>query len=124
MAIDIKEAFERAYKRFDERPPIAPFDPAADLLLHSAGQPPSGTTMPDEVGQLFADYFRFGREPGELQSPVPRTACNVPHLPVWPIPATCVRVEGARGALDTYPPLRRLFAGDVPWLFYMQELGF
>lgn len=123
MATDVKVAFERAYKRFDARPAMAPFDPAADLLLHAAGQPPAGATTPDEVGECFADYFRFGGEPGDLRSPVPRTPCDVAAVPVWPIPATCVRLEGARGALETYPTLRRLFVGDVVWLFYMQELG-
>lgn len=123
----IEQDLAKAY--LDERNTVrAFFEPAADLLLHTAYKT-------EGIEAFFREYFAFaGTSPasyGELDKP----RCDQFPGP-WPLPATCVQLRGSRGtvksvaghvtgAAPTATPvvLRRLFVGDVAWLFYFEQMG-
>lgn len=121
------------------------FPPCADTLLGLIR-----TADTDEVTIDFADYFRFSQhftfgefvnasggiedlatklgatlDPALLScgQPGPTQASGAQ----WPddccLCTSCVTLDGIRNTGGTRPGIRRLFIGDLVWLFYMERLG-
>ena len=129
----VVDAFVVAYRISDApdapypfSPFVAAFNPAADHLLWGCGQ----NNAAPEVREMFDAYFRFGSiqidtsPVSPLTSPLPKTTCG-PAGSDWPIPATCVRLDGKRplGEVPPRPELFHLFVGDAVWLYYHDEMG-
>jgi len=123
------------------------FPPCADELLALATWHKS---PPDDVNQYFNEYFKFGQHqilvkgkedlrtylPGGLldcMNPAPPPGTIFSASSDWPSDccfcAPCVTLDGERPQLPpSAPPLappgvRRVFAGDVMWLHYVDRLG-
>jgi hypothetical protein len=107
------------------------------------------TTHTDDITTYFREYFIFQRHvvfgqtgdpPVELSSQLSGvvdnallTGCPAPDptllapgpVPTWPseccVCAPCVRLDGNRDQLTQPPHIRRLFVGDVVWLFWLGE---
>ncbi len=107
----------------------AAFDPAADLILNAVATAPR-PSPDDHAGVHFREYFVASTGPviepgapplraiGDLLAP---TGCDAHYPGQWPIPEPCVAVDGRRGTLEL--TVRRLLAGDLIWLFYMERMG-
>lgn len=118
--VDLKAKFQAAYSLRERNKPVpACFDPAADLILMPAAHP-AKTFTPDEIKDYFDDYFTYGTGK-PLNSPVGATPCKT-VASTWPIPETCVQLQGTRGS-SKVPNLKQLFVGDVVWLYYLEEMG-
>lgn len=122
----------------------APMPPCADVLL-SLVNADVAYSAADDVQRSFLDYFAFGKHEGIVVKGLtgldPRLVkCLDPASSFPPqscMPSPCVTLQGVRHrqnpvvpvgpSPDPLPPqantLRRLFAGDVAWLFYMERMG-
>lgn len=123
------------------------FPPCADEVLGLVR-----TADTDEITVDFADYFTFGRHAifGQFVNPAgapedldTQLAANLDpalvacalggpigaraHGSGWPgdccLCSPCVTLDGRRNTDGTRPGIRRLFIGDLVWLFYMERLG-
>ncbi len=123
------------------------FPPCADEVLALVR-----TNDGDEIAADFADYFTFGRHAifGQFVNPAgapedldTQLAANLDpalvtcalggpigaraHGSGWPgdccLCSPCVTLDGRRNTDGTRPGIRRLFIGDLVWLFYMERLG-
>jgi hypothetical protein len=112
-----------------------PFPPCSDVMLSRPhdGQPNT------EIRDIFEEYFGYGHYPADVPGvdpallaclePGPRPTAHEPEHrgfpPAWCLPPSCVTLNGRRGdgSLEEKQPLRRLFFGDLIWLFYMERMG-
>lgn len=110
--------------------PMALFDPAADVLLDPFAK--ASGPIPDQIELYFREYFGFaGPQFDSGGAPQPAdgrrnqlfnpTGCAVPQYGTWPIPLTCVRLDGVRGNWDAR--FQRLRFGDLVWLYYIERMG-
>ena len=115
-----------------------PFPPCADELLALIR-----TAETDEITTFFKEYFKFQRhrifgegmdaqlkdnlDPGLLGCLGPNNvilSSTGETDTIWPsdccICGTCVTLDGVR---DDSPSIKRLFFGDLVWLFYFEQMG-
>ncbi|HUS05352.1 MAG TPA: hypothetical protein VMZ52_03600 [Bryobacteraceae bacterium] len=114
-------------KQLARQEPIPVFFPECSDVLLSLCRPSNPI---DEIDTHFSDYFSF-QPPVIIESapaPQDRTAID-PQLAKcagnqWPphccLPHPCVFLDGKR---DNGEHIRRLFVGDLIWLFYFERLG-
>jgi len=108
----------------------AAFDPATDLILNAVATVPE-PSADDHAAIHFREYFVSGSLGGAIEPGAPRRralgdivapqACEAHYPGPWPIPDPCAVVDGRRGTLDHQ--IRRLLAGDLVWLYYMERMG-
>jgi hypothetical protein len=121
-----------------------PFTPCADVLLSLVTtKTPYGAG--DDVQQAFMDYFAFTAHEPELVKQLPGLDSDLakglagqkyfPPVSCWPSPLVTLQGQRHRQNPATPPPpmpdptgpgfgtLRRLFVGDVVWLYFMERMG-
>jgi len=119
-----------------------PMPPASDIVMcHPSAEKLDGENK--EIESIFGQYFALGHGGGDdvgsnLPTPVPTfdipaTLANCFKPEPFPLGSTfadsCVRLGGTRGAPrnpetgEGPQPLRRLFVGDIVWLFFMERMG-
>lgn len=130
-------------------PVTVAFPPCADELLSLATLK---TSPPDDVNRFFGEYFKFlphsvlalgsqnlanYLDDGLLKCVSPGPVIEVAagptasHQSAWPSDgcfcSPCVTLDGNRPPPSAGQPgpanLRRLFAGDLLWLFYFERMG-
>jgi hypothetical protein len=110
---DLKAALEASYQRqMVADHALDLFNPSADVMLASF--------IGNAAQRPFAEYFRWrdsAEDPTEFG--LPRSPCG--PRPQWPIPFPCVMVEGRRGSFDIQ--FNQLFAGDMLWLYWHEQMG-
>ncbi len=121
----------------------SPFAPNGDVLLSMLSVDGTAYIDADDVQKGFLDYFLFFRHTGPSTNDFPfdknlKSCAAKESFPMgwrWP----CVTLAGVRHRENqevtpppwpgpTQPPpttnkLRRLFTGDVVWLFFMERFG-
>jgi hypothetical protein len=107
-----------------------PFPPCADVLLGLIRTTDVRQEDKDDVTLFFDHYFKFGREPVLFMAPELDKALMGCVREIWPpegcVESPCLRLDGNRNPspLPAAPPsLRRLFLGDVAWLFFIERMG-
>lgn len=125
---------------------VTPFTPCGDVLL-SLVNAKTPYASADDVQQAFLDYFAFARHEGErvkeLHRLDPDLAAGLaadesfPPPSCAPVPFATLRgVRHRQNPATPMPPpttgasapagtghLRRLFVGDVVWLYFMERMG-
>jgi hypothetical protein len=125
-----------------KEPVAVAFPPCSDVLLGLIDSVPNqaASSIGDlTVNHLFAEYFSFGDISGSHR-PLPDNAYkdqkrldNLYALSYclnqsknWPpsycFPSPCIIIEGNRRMVGTRK-LRRLFIGDLAWLYYVERMG-
>lgn len=108
---ELRKVFAPIYrKQMDADGALDLFNPSADALLSQF--------TPSADGTDFPEYFSWSAA-GAAGEPWPSVPCG--PLPGWPIPRTCVLLDGRRGTLGM--PFTQLFAGDLLWLFFHERMG-
>ena len=125
------------------RVPLGPlavaFPPCSDELLALATWK---KTPPDDVNEFFDEYFKFGPHQTlplgkeRISDYLADGLANCRGTPagapgVWPRECCfcppCVTLDGARPTASNGQPghanVRRLFIGDLVWLFYVERMG-
>ena len=118
------------------------FPPCADELLALIRT--TDVTAKDPITQYFDEYFRFGHRhraiEGSLTGEIDKTLLDCGRggrddRAGWPSQccagSPCVTLDGHRGlespvdppAIGPKPHIRRLFVGDLVWLFYFERMG-
>jgi hypothetical protein len=137
-----KSVSTKIYDALRKEPiPFTSMPPSTDVLLaHPADRAndDGGTDKPGEMERMFDQYFSFkqpvsiepGAAPAAVGLPAPDIspdllACLRTHKetfpPSWSFPHACANLGGSRGVPTG--PLKRLFFGDLVWLFYMERMG-
>ena len=107
--------------------PKAAFPHCTDMLMSAV------TSSTKKPFSMYGDYFAFAKDEsgetdwpkhGELQKIWRQVGNAKPPVYVWPAPDCIPRYHlGLQGARRTAPPLKRLFAGDAAWLYYLDRMG-
>ena len=130
-----------APKGLNGKPPVTVLFPSCAQELLSLIKS-TGVTTKDEVTIFFDEYFKFGQRHqtvagdvlGEIDSGMvtclKRPGGDDVGVPTaaWPsgccVCSPCITIDGNRNGIEgSTPSLKRLFVGDLVWLFYFERLG-
>jgi hypothetical protein len=123
--------------RLNARPPVTmAFPSCVEVLLGLIRTTGVGQDDKDEITTYFDEYFKFGVHEiidasllrGEIDSAL--MDCLTKAGSRWPTPCclcpSCIKLDGNRNgyaSLPIVPSIRRLFIGDLVWLFYFDRMG-
>ena len=101
----------------------------------------TGVSNKDDITKYFDEYFKFGIQHtitdaaagSELDSAIFQCdnflefSTDTQGFTEWIngccICSSCVELDGVRNAGATVPSIKRLFLGDVVWLYFMERMG-
>lgn len=141
--LSMKEPMPIATKFTQLKPISVAFPPCSDVLLSQANLLEKPDDIKDDIIWHFKEYFTFESQQAhrifddpqrygldKLDQNLLRCIGGIGSFPSGRcLPPSCVNLEGNRGIiekLDTEaekPKIRRLFIGDLVWLFYFERMG-